>query len=203
MPMRSKLGSYACTAALLLILTACAQPAPPSAESSPLATTHSTAPSAPPSSNTPAPSPRSMTKKEAGRYFLGAICPLNKSRLALYAKVDPSWSERQQGYVHSKLDLKATKSAAAKQRDATRKTINRLTDEKVHWPTKAAQPVAAFAEELYADISHSQDLAISSSKAGFFAEWTSAPDLSKAGALSQKVRTLLDLPADVEKSCGT
>lgn len=139
------------------------------------------------------PSPVAMTVEEAGEFYLLHVCASNRAsgQLNDASKTVP-------------FNLERAKAEAATTRDAYRKVIEKFSAKETRWPTQVKNDVAEFVDALYGEVATTGHLAEAQDEAGFTITWNGWTDpaaQSSLGAVSQKIRAKLNLPADARGSC--
>jgi len=140
---------------------------------------------------TPTSTPTVMSKDEAARAYLAAVCVSNvqadKTTTAIQAKP---------------LDLQAAKTEAGALRDAYRSAIEKLTDEKMLWPEVVKSDISALADGMYEDVSGAQNVANQTTEGNLIAAWNGWITPPERAAIAQKIRLKLGLSPDTTASCA-
>ncbi|GAB16182.1 hypothetical protein ARGLB_113_00380 [Arthrobacter globiformis NBRC 12137] len=129
-----------------------------------------------------------MTLTEAGRYYLGAVCPSNilADKANKVLQTEP-------------LDLAAARKATAALRDGYRTTIEGLSDPAAKWPGSVKTDVATLADNMYVELSSAANVASQTTEANLISAWNAWE--SSPSAVAQKIRVKLNLPSDTSGSC--
>ncbi len=137
---------------------------------------------------TPTPTIHVMTVEEAGKFYLAAVCPTNKVKSSLNA-------------AFTAQNLTSIQQAAAATRDAERTEVTQFTNTDVLWPpVVSSADVKLLSDSDFASISILNEIATAGTL-------ESANSLSNtfvdngASAASQRIRLVLNLPADTSAGC--
>ena len=173
---------FAITASL--ILAGCAST--PEIASHPSTVAPSPSPTA--ASVTPSPSPTVMSTKEAGEYYLAAVCPSNVEAKAFNSV-----------WTNPNSSLKALKTAAKTGIDVTRNAAEKFEDPAVLWPDSVADDIATIEKQMLADLGTMNEIAHASSLDEMRAvSFDSVDGVAEAGP---RVRLRLKLSPDVMADC--
>lgn len=158
-------------------------------EASPTTTTPAT--TTPTTTTMPTSTPIVMSKDEAAKAYLAAVCLSNvqadKTTTVIQAKP---------------LDLQAAKTEAGALRDAYRSAIEKLTDEKMLWPEGVKSDIASLADGMYEDVSGAQNVANQTTEGNLIAAWNGWITPPERAATAQKIRLKLGLSPDTTASCA-
>ncbi len=146
----------------------------------------SSTPPAPSPTTTPTPTPSSMTTKEASKFFLTAVCPLDTSihvvgNLALAAG---GWPQ---------VDPKVSKNYIADAAGVARSAAAALSDPQVNWPAAMKSAVKGTSRDILALIVPLQEMSQASTGADMAKPWSAISNQPRAD--EQDLRLQLELPA--------
>lgn len=137
---------------------------------------------------TPTPTIHVMTVEEAGKFYLAAVCPTNKVKSSLKSALTAQ-------------NLTTIQQAAAATRDAERTEVTQFTNTDVLWPpVVSSADVKLLSDSDFASISILNEMATAGTLDSANALSNTFVD-NGAGAASQRIRLVLNLPADTSAGC--
>ena len=137
---------------------------------------------------TPTPTVHVMTVDEAGKFYMAAVCPTNKVKGALNSAITAQ-------------NLASIQQTAAATRDAERAEVTAFTNTDVIWPpVVSAADLKLLSDSDFASISILNEMATAGSLDSANALSNTFVD-NGAGAASQRIRLVLNLPADTSVGC--